>query len=479
MPQRHEKVTCALPVHPGPYEEKLQTCLPSKRRGWVGLRRMQLNVGGVKFMTTLQTLGSMGPSFFDAFWGDEFDDAEVFIDHSPKSFEILYCALLQAREHDLTGALLTLRSGLLGEHSVFLKALIKFLMLEWVIGSSWPMSDDVRRLPAEGRAASTGKLQTQDRDAQEEKFMETLRGEGVLMHLRKKQVGPEHFMKYDVNEVRANLDIDRSSWGHDTAVFSQELNSYASRRLLMHVHLRVSMSRSRVAQVTSCSLLMRPVQQKIHIADHWAPPRYSDEEFAADSDWSGPPRSPGPEMWPPDWTDDERILDQWWILDPWERNPDDWSLPRPYAYKGMEQIGLRRLVFDIGFERLLLFEGLVIMISSSAPADWHSAKLQLEVVSDMGEERTKLETTVQLHPGALVAWRLGAEQDPLKRPLGRMFALTVKPDQYHGGQHFSWSVRAIELFGDLFELPQTLWPLNPRSSFCFDNDSEARYVRVR
>ena len=92
---------------------------------------------GTRVETTVATIGSPGPSFFDPSFQDGAEgvlaaDGDVlFLDQSPREFRILHEAMLHARDNDFIGALLWLQHRLKSGSRSVLRLLLKPLMLEW------------------------------------------------------------------------------------------------------------------------------------------------------------------------------------------------------------------------------------------------------------------------------------------------------------------------------------------------------------
>eukprot|EP00929_Paragymnodinium_shiwhaense_P099199 TRINITY_DN6076_c0_g1_i2.p1 TRINITY_DN6076_c0_g1~~TRINITY_DN6076_c0_g1_i2.p1 ORF type:complete len:333 (-),score=24.03 TRINITY_DN6076_c0_g1_i2:69-1067(-) len=112
---------------------------PRKRQrqaaeAWAGTERVKLNVGGTTVETTRHTLGLLGTNFL-THSGDVANDETIFLDFPIEAFKVLQVALLAARA-SLRKAILVIQEALEDQWGPAVEALLSFLGLEWISGTS-------------------------------------------------------------------------------------------------------------------------------------------------------------------------------------------------------------------------------------------------------------------------------------------------------------------------------------------------------
>jgi len=448
-----------------------------KLRGHSVLRRLRLEVGGKVFVSSPLTLQALGPSYFDLL----LDDSELAACLNgevetlpPLDFE---CPMAFARFHssaqlartDLPGALKQLGADLAGDHGGTLRALLQRLELEWTLGHSAPMPE---RLQGSSSAAV---VPCKCSCSLEEWLSGEAQGlAGVLASLVMK---PEA----ELPTRYAQADAICNSWDLHTEEgvvhFSEELNRFASTHILSSLRNEATGNLIQVARITACAAL----RQRKQLEDF---PAYAPQlsELALLERKNDERRYEEYILGPPDYYNDY--------------NHDPAEAPEPFP--GMAEVGLRRLVFDFGPERLLLLEGALLVLDIKAPRTWRQADVLMASASDLSDDVDTLAALVTLndvaasasgssdHIDAVKRCRIGPVASPGCRPCGRMFSITLIPWDYPrhaldyrpGENAFSWSLKAVEFYGRLLDVPEKLRPRSSKPPFMFNSSSEQNFVRI-
>jgi len=159
----------------------------------------------------------------------------------------------------------------------------------------------------------------------------------------------------------------------------------------------------------------------------------------------------------------------------------------PGPFPAMANIGLRRLVFDFGPDRLLLLEGALLVLSVTKPKTWRGViDVFLDSASDISNGIDTLDAQIRALPDKddFVECRLVSRGHWL---CGRMLSITLIPQDYPrdhlydyrpSKNGFSWSLEAVELYGNILDVPKELHPGTLKLPFMFDEVSQNEIIRV-
>jgi len=143
------------------------------------------------------------------------------------------------------------------------------------------------------------------------------------------------------------------------------------------------------------------------------------------------------------------------------------------AWFGMHATGLRRYVFDIGPERLLLLSGALLVFAGTSQCQ--GLLVRVEVASDFTNEVTRVETEEPASEKPITVCRV----HPMPSShVGRLFAVSLLPHFYSETRKFEPALLRVELYGTLYRLPDEMRSPIERGAFLFDESSKTDYTRV-
>ena len=405
----------------------------------MGSQRLSLNIAGVRMEATKHTLCALGPSYFTSYLTTDVPTTAVlFIEAPPAAFEVVFAALLVAQA-SLAKAIHVLHNGLDKFGSV-LHHLLDFLMLGWTIGRPFHLP-----LPI----SSAGLLDCADffkaGDFLDEEFISLelglrshgLQG-GVFEYLRSKRQ----------NVCAYSLAADGTVSTRGTVHVSVECNCRDTRCFL----------EANPEQTTDLSRFLEsrpPAQQRVAVLS----------ELYNDGDQWGE----GLNLYLEEASFEDRFEA--------EEDPEEGTLAS-------------RLIFDLGPRFMLRMHGALVGLTSntrvpcrcSVRLDIADSRAELEKGSRPGGFGGDLHANVELLPNYGLdeegnfhfRHSLAKLQVQGQRPLGRLLAVEVwSCATSAAGMQTArkWRLSAIEVFGDLIELPDELSSQDSRRPFCFDERS--------
>ena len=431
-----------------------QTSRPSKRPrvSWVSdsdehalvpevadTQRLWINIAGTRMQATRHTLCALGPCYFTSYLTTRVPTSdEIFIETSPAAFEVVFGAMLVAQA-SLANAIHVVHDGI-DKFGHVLRHLLDFLMLGWTLGRPLHLPASICTSASCDTAAffKAGDFLDQEFISLELGLRSHGVQGGVFEYLRSKRQNPCAYC----------FSADGSVATRGTVHVSAECNS-------RDTHAYIGANTAKTADLLTSLHSRPPAERRVAVLS----------ELYNDGDQSGE----GLNLYLEE-ADFEDGVDVEEDLD--------------------GNAAASRLIFDLGPRFMLRLQGALIGLTSNT-----AVPCKCSVRLDIADSRAELEKTrrpgglggalhafVELLPNYGVdetnkyhfRHSLAKLQVQGHRPLGRLLAVEVwSCASCRAGNETArlWRLSAMEVFGDLIELPDELSCLDSRHPFCFDERS--------